>query len=78
MPQFDEQTEALIMKKTKQLTEQTQVELQQQLQDARRELFDMRIRQVSGQLENPLRIRTVRRSIARIKTVINQAANAKG
>lgn len=66
------------MKKTKQLTEQTQVELQQQLQDARRELFDMRIRQVSGQLENPLRIRTVRRSIARIKTVINQAANAKG
>jgi ribosomal protein L29 len=38
----------------------------------------MRLQQVSGQLENPLRIRAVRRSIARIKTVMNQAVKAEG
>lgn len=66
------------MKKTKQLTDLTTVELQQQLDDAKKELFNMRLQQVSGQLENPLRIRAVRRSVARIKTVMNQAAKAEG
>ena len=62
------------MKKVKQLTDKTTIELQQQLDDAKRELFNLRLQQVSGQLENPLRIRAVRRSVARIKTVMNQAA----
>ncbi|MDD3275483.1 MAG: 50S ribosomal protein L29 [Kiritimatiellales bacterium] len=66
------------MKKVKQLTDLTTVEMQQQLDDAKKELFTLRLQQVSGQLENPLRIRAVRRSIARIKTVMNQAANAEG
>lgn len=66
------------MKKVKQLTDLTRVELQQQLDDAKKELFNMRLQQVSGQLENPLRIRAVRRSVARIKTVMNQAAKAEG
>lgn len=66
------------MKKVKQLTDLTTVEMQQQLNDAKKELFTLRLQQVSGQLENPLRIRAVRHSIARIKTVMNQAANAEG
>jgi len=66
------------MKKVKQLTDMTTAELQQQLDDAKKELFNLRLQQVSGQLENPLRIRAVRRSVARIKTVMNQAANAEG
>jgi len=66
------------MKKSKKLTENTTAELQQQLDDAKKELFTMRLQQVSGQLENPLRIRAVRRSVARIKTVMNQAAKAEG
>lgn len=66
------------MSKKIQLTDQTTVELQQQLDDAKKELFTMRLQQVSGQLENPLRIRAVRRSVARIKTVMNQAAKAEG
>lgn len=66
------------MKKVKQLTDLTTVELQQQLNDAKKELFTLRLQQVSGQLENPLRIRAVRRSIARINTVMNQAAKAEG
>jgi large subunit ribosomal protein L29 len=66
------------MKKVKELTDMTTVELQQQLEDAKKELFTLRLQQVSGQLENPLRIRAVRRSAARIKTVMNQAAKAEG
>jgi len=66
------------MKKVKELTDMTTVELQQQLEDAKKELFTLRLQQVSGQLENPLRIRATRRSVARIKTVMNQAAKAEG
>lgn len=66
------------MKKTKKITDNTISELQLQLDDAKKELFNLRLQQVSGQLENPLRIRAVRRSIARIKTVMNQAAKAEG
>jgi large subunit ribosomal protein L29 len=66
------------MNKTKELKDMTTDELQAQLDDAKKEMFTLRLQQVSGQLENPLRIRTLRRSIARIKTIMNQAATAKG
>lgn len=66
------------MKKTKELREMTTAELQQELGDARKELFELRQKQVSGQIENPLRIRSVRRSVARLKTMMNQAGQAKG
>lgn len=66
------------MKKNKQLNNMTTAELQQQLDDANKELFELRLQQVSGQLENPMRIRTVRRGIARIQTIMNQAATAEG
>jgi large subunit ribosomal protein L29 len=66
------------MKKSKKIADNTAAELHLQLDDAKKELFNLRLQQVSGQLENPLRIRAVRRSIARIKTVMNQAAKAEG
>jgi large subunit ribosomal protein L29 len=66
------------MKKTEELKEMTTAELQQQLDDARKELFELRQKQVSGQIENPLRIRSVRRSVARLKTMMNQAGKAEG
>ncbi|MFA5688777.1 MAG: 50S ribosomal protein L29 [Kiritimatiellales bacterium] len=66
------------MKKLKQLKELSPAELEQQLGDAKKELFKLRMQQVSGQLENPLRIRTVRRQIARIRTSINQAVKGEG
>ena len=36
------------------------------------ELFDLRFQQAIGQLENPSRIREIRKTIARIKTVITE------
>jgi len=66
------------MKNTKELKDMTGSELQEQLDDAKKELFNLRLQQVSGQLENPLQIRAVRRSIARVKTIMNQATTAEG
>lgn len=36
------------------------------------ELFDLRFQQAIGQLENPARLREIRKTIARIKTVITE------
>ncbi|MCB1070617.1 MAG: 50S ribosomal protein L29 [Verrucomicrobia bacterium] len=54
--------------KAKEIRELTKEELQQQLDDARQELFNLRQQQVTGQLEKPSRMREVRRTIARIMT----------
>jgi len=50
----------------------TDIELTQKLLDSKGELFNLRFQLATGQLENPLRIRNVRRDIARIKTVIRE------
>ena len=49
-------------------------EIQQKEKDLRQELFNLRFQQATHQLENIMRIRTVRRSIARAKTVIAEKA----
>jgi large subunit ribosomal protein L29 len=54
------------------LKEMTMEELDQQLQDIKKEQFNLKVQQVSGQLENPARITQLRRTVARIKTIQNQ------
>lgn len=56
-------------------------ELQGQLGELKREQFNLRFQAATNQLEKPSRIRVVRRTIARIKTLQNdraRAAQAKG
>ena len=49
----------------------TQEELDQHEEELKRELFNLRFQKViSGGVENPMRIRHVRKEIARIKTVM--------
>ena len=60
------------MKKSKDLKDLTIVELQEREDDARKEVFNLRMQQVAGQIEDPLRLRHTRREIARIKTLLNQ------
>ena len=55
--------------KVKDLKEKTVEELVQQLEDTQKELFNLRLQQATGQLENPSRIRDLRRTVARIKTL---------
>jgi len=38
----------------------------------RKESFNLRFQKVSGQLENTVRVRQVRRDIARVKTILGQ------
>ncbi len=49
----------------------------QKLAEAEKELFNLRIQRAAGQLEKPDRLRVVRREIARIQTIINQAKAAR-
>ena len=49
-------------------------EIQQKEKDLRQELFNLRFQQATHQLENIMRIRAVRRSIARAKTVLAEKA----
>jgi len=49
-------------------------ELKEALLNLRKEAFNLRFQQASGQLENTARVRQVRRDIARIKTVISEKA----
>lgn len=49
----------------------------QKLAEAEKELFNLRLQQTAGQLEKPDRVRLVRREIAHIKTVLNQAKAAR-
>ena len=51
-------------------------ELNAQLVEAKKELFNLRFQNATNQLDNTARIREVRRNIARIQTVINAKAEA--
>lgn len=48
------------------------VELQQKLADSKAELFNLRIQKATGRIERPLRLRTLRREVARILTLMKQ------
>ncbi|GAB5471686.1 MAG: 50S ribosomal protein L29 [Rhodospirillales bacterium] len=52
----------------------TQDELKDSLVQLRKEAFNLRFQQASGQLENTARVRQVRREIARTKTILRDKA----
>lgn len=47
-------------------------ELKTKVNDLKAELFNLRFQLATGQLENPMRIKQVKRSIAQIKTIIRE------
>lgn len=55
--------------KVNELKEMTIEELDQQLVEIKKEQFNLKLQQVSGQLENPSRMKELRRTVARIKTI---------
>lgn len=54
------------------IRQMTPDEIQQQTYDLEEELSNLRFQQVTRQLDNPLRIRQVRRDIARLKTILRE------
>lgn len=58
--------------KAKDLRDLTDDELERKLLDLKDELFRLRFQMATGQLENPMRIREVRRSYARTMTILRE------
>lgn len=58
--------------KVKEVRQLSDVELSNQLTEFKTELFNLRFQLATGQLDNPLRIKTVRKDIARVKTIIRE------
>jgi len=63
--------------KAKKVRELTDDELNRKVSDYKEELFNLRFQLATGQLDNPMRIRDVRKNIARCKTVLRQREIAR-
>lgn len=60
-----------VMKANK-IREMSSNELEQKLLELKGELFNLRFQMATGQLENPMRVKDVKKSIARVKTILRE------
>lgn len=60
------------MTTVKEIREKDNADLLKEIDSLKEELFDLRFQKAIGQLENPTRLREIRKTIARIKTVITE------
>ncbi|TJX14097.1 50S ribosomal protein L29 [Tissierella creatinini] len=58
--------------KAKEVRQMSEKELNTQLTELKAELFNLRFQLATGQLDNPLRIKTIRKDIARVKTIVRE------
>ena len=58
--------------KASEIREKSQTELDQELTELKSELFKLRFQLATNQLDNPMRLKEVKKSIARVKTVIRE------
>lgn len=59
----------------KEIRDKSNEELNKEMTSLKEELFNLRFQKATGQLENPARIKDIKKTIARIKTVITERAN---
>ncbi|MGZ4119404.1 MAG: 50S ribosomal protein L29 [Actinomycetota bacterium] len=60
------------MTKPEELRDLSDEELETKLSEAKEELFNLRFQLVTGQLDNPMAIKSMRKEVARILTVIRE------
>ena len=60
------------MMKANELRDKSMEELEAQLISLKKDLFFLRMQHATNQLDNPLKIQSVKRDIARVKTVIRE------
>ena len=58
------------MEKIKEIRELSDADLNKEIDSLKEELFNLRFQQATGVLENPARMKEIRKTIARIKTVL--------
>ncbi len=62
--------------KAKELRNMTPEELRSKAEELKKDLFNLRMRHATSQIENPLKLRTLRRDIARVLTVAAEKKEA--
>ncbi|WP_137699503.1 50S ribosomal protein L29 [Marimonas lutisalis] len=62
--------------KASELREKSVDQLKEDLANLKKESFNLRFQQATGQLENTARMRSVKRDAARVKTILNEKAAA--
>ncbi|MGX9356476.1 50S ribosomal protein L29 [Roseobacteraceae bacterium S113] len=58
------------------LRDKTPDQLREELTNLKKEAFNLRFQQATGQLENTARMREVKRTVARVNTILNEKAQA--
>ena len=58
------------------LRDKTPDQLRDELANLKKEAFNLRFQQATGSIENPSRLRSVRRDAARVKTILNEKAKS--
>ena len=61
----------------KKIRDMSEAELNSELVRMKKDLFNLRFQHVTGQLENPIKMRETKRDIARVKTIIREKELAK-
>ena len=59
------------------MRDMTEIELNTELSKMKKELFNLRFQHATGQLENPVKMRELKKDIARVKTIIREKELAK-
>jgi large subunit ribosomal protein L29 len=62
--------------KTNELRDKSADELATRERDLREQLFKLRFQRATGRMENPMKIREVKREIARIQTLVGERSRA--
>lgn len=58
--------------KIKELRELSDRDLESKIREAKKELFNLRLKQSTGNLENPSKMRELRKDVARMKTILRE------
>lgn len=61
----------------KEIRDLSDADLLKTLDESKKELFDLKFEKATGTVENPMRIRELRKTIARILTVLNEKSEKK-
>jgi len=62
----------VMLMRADELRDMTEVELAQKLREFKEELFNLRFQHATAQLDNPMRIKEVKKNIARVKTILRE------
>ena len=58
--------------KTSEIRKMSKVDINKKITEIKTELFDLRMKQATGNLDKPHRINALRKDVARLKTVLNE------